>query len=56
MLLKPLGFAVSSTTWTLVNAFWRMGCSNLEIGRLDPVVQPGIVSNHVHTIVGGSSV
>ena len=36
-------------------AFWRMGCSKLTLGRVDPIVSPGQVSAHVHTVVGSSS-
>lgn len=35
-------------------AFWRMPCrSQTGIGRIDPIVDPGEVSSHVHTIHGG---
>jgi hypothetical protein len=37
------------------NAFWRMPCSGrLSLERADPVVSPGMVSGHVHTISGGN--
>jgi Domain of unknown function (DUF1996) len=37
------------------SAFWRMPCpSRLVTERADPIVSPGIVSAHVHTIVGGN--
>jgi hypothetical protein len=36
-------------------AFWRMGCTTLTMGRVDPIVSPGKVSAHVHTVVGSSS-
>jgi hypothetical protein len=36
-------------------AFWRMGCNTLTMGRVDPIVNPGEVSAHVHTVVGSSS-
>jgi Domain of unknown function (DUF1996) len=36
-------------------AFFRMPCSNpLVVERADPVVSPGALSGHVHTIMGGS--
>lgn len=38
------------------HAFWRMGCSKIMDARMDPVVFPGIVSPHTHTIVGGSNI
>jgi hypothetical protein len=37
------------------SAFWRMPCPNpLVVERADPIVSPGAVSGHVHTIMGGS--
>ncbi|KAH0556930.1 hypothetical protein GP486_005282 [Trichoglossum hirsutum] len=37
------------------SGFWRMPCSNpLVVERADPVVSPGAVSGHIHTIMGGS--
>ena len=38
-----------------VNAFWRMNCAVIQTGRVDPLVNPGAVAAHAHTIVGGSS-
>lgn len=39
---------------TSVNAFWRMPCrSQTGVGRLDPIMDPGEISDHVHTISGG---
>jgi hypothetical protein len=36
-------------------AFFKVPCSTpLVIQRADPIVQPGIASGHVHTIMGGS--
>lgn len=39
-----------------VKAFWRMGCSTIMNGRIDPIVNPGNLSSHSHTIVGGSNI
>ena len=39
----------------LSDAFWRMSCTIIQTGRIDPVVTPGIVSSHVHKISGASS-
>ena len=36
-------------------AYWRMGCGNIQTGRIDPIVTPGKVSAHSHKIVGPSS-
>ncbi|KAK3069193.1 hypothetical protein LTR53_012654, partial [Teratosphaeriaceae sp. CCFEE 6253] len=38
-----------------VSAFWRMPCpGRLVLERIDPLIFPGIVSPHVHTVSGGS--
>ena len=38
------------------SAFWRLPCvSPLVVERADPIVSPGKVSNHVHTIMGGNA-
>ena len=36
-------------------AYWRMGCGNIQTGRIDPIVNPGKLSGHSHKIVGPSS-
>jgi hypothetical protein len=47
--LLALGLAASS------DAFFRMSCPGRIIReRLDPIVRPGAVSGHVHTISGGN--
>ena len=35
--------------------FWILAHSSLTTDRLDPVVTPGKVSGHVHTVVGASN-
>lgn len=40
---------------TGTQAFWRMNCDFIEIGRIDPIINPGGLAAHAHTIVGGSS-
>jgi len=38
------------------SAFWRMPCSGpIVTERADPIISPGKVSGHVHTIYGGSA-
>ncbi|KAG8780565.1 hypothetical protein FRC16_003098 [Serendipita sp. 398] len=37
------------------NALLRFPCAQLTVVRSDPLVQPGVVSGHLHQIVGGSS-
>lgn len=39
----------------LVNAFWIIAHGTLTRDRLDPIVSPGKVSSHVHTVVGASN-
>ncbi|KAJ4522451.1 hypothetical protein HRR83_003585 [Exophiala dermatitidis] len=39
-----------------VSAFWRLPCkSPIVVERADPIVSPGQVSNHLHTIMGGNA-
>ncbi|KAJ7584978.1 hypothetical protein C8J56DRAFT_788645 [Mycena floridula] len=39
-----------------VSSYWLMGANNiLTTQRLDPVVSPGTVSTHVHSVLGGSN-
>ena len=38
------------------DAFWRLPCrGRTGLARLDPLVDPGTVSPHVHSIHGGAS-
>lgn len=37
------------------HAFFRMSCpGRLTLQRIDPIISPGQVSGHVHTVSGGS--
>lgn len=37
------------------NAFWRMECpGRVGVARMDPIVNPGELANHVHSISGSS--
>lgn len=39
-----------------VSAFWRLPCPRqIGLARVDPLVAPGGISGHVHTIHGGNS-
>lgn len=41
---------------TVANAFWRLPCrGRTGVARLDPIVDPGEVSSHVHAVHGGGS-
>lgn len=35
-----------------VDAFWRMVCGTIQTGRVDPVISPGTISGHCHTLAG----
>lgn len=40
----------------LSNAFWRMDChSRTGLARIDPLVDPGVASDHSHAIHGGNN-
>lgn len=54
---------IRKTLWGLVviasippaHAFWRMSCSVIQTGRIDPIVSPGEVATHAHKISGASN-
>lgn len=37
------------------DAFWRMGCAVIQTGRIDPIVNPGTLAEHAHTIMGAAN-
>jgi len=37
------------------NVFWIVSHAPLMASRLDPIVNPGAVSNHAHAVIGGSN-
>ncbi|KAF6751881.1 hypothetical protein DFP72DRAFT_467668 [Ephemerocybe angulata] len=51
--LKIVAAAVVSAVQA--NALLRFACSQLVVERFDPLVTPGIVSPHLHQIVGGNA-
>jgi hypothetical protein len=56
MATKTLAAIFLLNTFTSVSAFWRMQCfGRLDIARIDPVVDYGIVSHHAHSLHGSSS-
>lgn len=44
-----------SLTFGNVQAFWRMRCGTVQVGRVDPIISPGGVAGHSHTIAGPNS-
>jgi hypothetical protein len=50
---KLIGLLVL-VAWT--EAFWRMSCSIIQTGRVDPIIAPGTFSAHVHKLSGASNI
>jgi len=38
-----------------VDAFWRLVCGTIQVGRIDPIISPGGIAGHAHTIAGTPS-
>ncbi|KAI5461554.1 hypothetical protein BGZ63DRAFT_404401 [Mariannaea sp. PMI_226] len=54
-MLKSL-FAVSAGLIGSAHAFWRMECpGRVGVARIDPIINPGEVSKHAHSIHGSSA-
>jgi len=52
---STLLLAVSSFSG-IASAFWRLPChERVGLARMDPIMNPGQVSGHVHTLHGGGS-
>ncbi|TKA82437.1 hypothetical protein B0A49_00036 [Cryomyces minteri] len=51
-----LGLILASALIDSVDAFWRMNCAVIQTGRVDPVVNPGKLAAHAHTIIGASNI
>lgn len=52
--MKSIAIASALAYAGSVSAFWRMPCRSVTgYGRLDPLVNPGSISDHVHAITGG---
>ncbi|KAL2393243.1 hypothetical protein ABEF93_001754 [Exophiala dermatitidis] len=43
---------VFASSFGNVDAFWRMVCGTVQVGRIDPIISPGGISGHCHTIAG----
>lgn len=46
---------VLSLSFGNVEAFWRMVCGTVQVGRIDPIITPGVIAGHCHTIAGPNS-
>lgn len=54
MMLKSL-ITVSAGFVGTAHAFWRMECpGRVGLARIDPIVDPGTISKHTHSIHGSS--
>lgn len=54
MMLKS-AIALSAGFITSAHAFWRMECpGRVGLARIDPIIDPGTVSKHAHSIHGSS--
>lgn len=55
MYASTIALALAAALAGPASAFWRMPCpSRLIQERIDPLVFPGQVSAHVHTVAGGN--
>ena len=55
MQLKNAVAALAFASIGGVDAFFRGNCAKIQVGRIDPIVNPGALAAHCHSIVGGSS-
>jgi len=59
MSVKLTGLIVATSLLAFINpvdAFWRMPCrARSGLARLDPLMNPGEIADHLHAIHGGSS-
>ncbi|KAL8744237.1 MAG: hypothetical protein Q9190_003501 [Brigantiaea leucoxantha] len=37
-------------------AYWRLSCGIVQTSRIDPIINPGVVSPHAHKIAGASNI
>ena len=55
MRLTTLALGALAALGTLTSAFFRLPCTApLVVQRADPIVNPGALSGHSHTIMGGN--
>ncbi len=52
LVTKALSGLVFILSFDIVDAFWRMVCGTIQTGRVDPVISPGTISGHCHTLAG----
>ncbi|KAI9819673.1 MAG: hypothetical protein M1832_003907 [Thelocarpon impressellum] len=53
--MSPLALGVVASLAGPASAFWKVPCAApIVVERADPIVNPGAVAGHVHTIMGGN--
>lgn len=54
--MRSTAAAAALTLVSGAHAFWRMPCrSETGVARMDPIMDKGKISDHVHTIAGSGS-
>ncbi|KAI5246626.1 WSC-domain-containing protein [Aureobasidium subglaciale] len=56
MQLRNTVIALAFSSIGGVDAFFRINCAKIQVGRIDPIVNPGALAAHCHTISGGSNI
>lgn len=53
--MKAINLIAAAQLLAPASAFWRMECrGRLGLARIDPMISPGEVAQHVHAIHGSS--
>ena len=53
--LMPSALGGLALLFGSASAFWKVPCTSpIVVERADPIVDPGKVSGHVHTVMGGN--
>ncbi|KAI4258516.1 MAG: hypothetical protein L6R42_005041 [Xanthoria sp. 1 TBL-2021] len=52
----PTSILVGSLFTGLSQAYWRLSCSLSQTSRIDPIINPGGLSGHVHKFAGASNI
>lgn len=56
MIYSAILAATLSLLFGSTEAFWRVQCGLIQRGRIDPLVSPGALAAHSHSIIGGSNI
>ena len=50
-----MNFVVAFVLAALISqteAFWRLSCGRIQLGRVDPIINPGAIAGHAHIVSG----